>query len=189
MTVQTCQHGDSPDDTWVQQCTAQCVLGSRAAYESLFVQRCRFVEMEAARRLGRRSDLVDDVAQETWLRVARGPRRCASAASLDAWLRRIIRSAAIDMLRSELARRCREQRASRDEATGFVEDVELLELLRCEGASALGMTPEERWIFELRVRTGATVEQIAGWIGIGHGALDSKLRRAAERARARRMTS
>ena len=93
------------------------------------------------------------------------------------------------MLRSELARRCREQRVSRAEATGFVEDVELLDMLRCEGASALGLAPDERWIFELRIRTGATVEQIAGWIGIGRGALDSKLRRAAERARAQRMTS
>jgi DNA-directed RNA polymerase specialized sigma24 family protein len=109
--------------------------------------------------------------------------------SLDAWLRRIVRSAAIDMLRSELARRCRERRVSRVEATEFVEDVELLETIRREGASALGMAPDERWIMELRVRTGATVGQIAGWIGIGHAALDSKLRRAAERARAQRMTS
>jgi RNA polymerase sigma factor (sigma-70 family) len=186
------QHGaDSADldDAWVQQCTAQCVAGVRSAYESLFVRRCCFVEAEAARRLGRRHDLVDDVAQETWLRIARGPRRCASVVSLDAWLRRIVRSASIDMLRSELARRCREQRVSRTEAIGFVEDVELLDMLRCEGASALGMAPDERWIFELRIRTGATVEQIAGWIGIGRGALDSKLRRAAERARAQRMTS
>lgn len=177
------------DDAWVRQCTAHCVAGVRSAYESLFVRRCSFVEAEAARRLGRRHDLVDDVAQETWLRVARGPRRCASVASLDAWLRRIVRSASIDMLRSELARRCREKRVSRTEATGFVEDVELLDMLRCEGASALGLAPNERWIFELRVRTGATLEQLAGWIGIGRGALDSKLRRAAERARAQRMTS
>lgn len=173
----------------MQQCTAQCVHGVRTAYESLFVRRCAFVEAEASRRLGRRRDLVDDVAQETWLRVARGPRRCASVVALDAWLRRVVRSAAIDMLRSELARRCREQQMSRTEEAGFIEDVELLDLLRCEGASALGMAPEERWIFELRARTGATMEQLAGWLGVGRAALDSKLRRAAERARAQRLTS
>jgi RNA polymerase sigma factor (sigma-70 family) len=187
--VQPSTNDTQLDDAWAHQCTAQCVAGMRTAYESLFVQRCAFVESEAARRLGRRSDLIDDVAQETWLRVARGPRRCGSVTSLDAWLRRIVRSAAIDMLRSELARRCRERRVSRAEATEFVEDVELLETIRREGASALGMAPDERWIMELRARTGATVGQIAGWIGIGHAALDSKLRRAAERARAQRMTS
>lgn len=177
------------EDAWARQCTAGLARGVRSAYEALFVARCALVEAEAARRLGRRRDLVDDVAQETWLRVARGPRRCGSAVSLDAWLRTIVRSAAIDMLRSELARRCRERSVSRAEATTFVEDVELLEALRCEGASALGLTSEERWMLELRVRTGATMEQLAGWIGIGRGALDSKLRRAAERARAQRMTS
>lgn len=177
------------EDAWAEQCTLDLVKGVRSAYESLFLARCTLVEAEASRRMGWRRDLADDVAQETWLRVARGPRRCATAASLDAWLRRIVRSVAIDMLRSELARRCRERRVSRAEEIRFAEDVELLEALRGEGASALGLAPDERWMLELRIRTGATIEQLAGWIGIGRGALDSKFRRIAERARARRMTS
>ena len=104
----------SASDAQVAECTARAVAGDRASYEALFRLRCAFVEAEAARRLGRRRDLVDDVAQDAWLRVARGPRRCPDVASLDAWLRRVVRSAAIDLLRSELACRLREERAALD---------------------------------------------------------------------------
>lgn len=173
-------------DAQVAECTARAVAGDRASYEALFRMRCAFVEDEAARRLGRRRDLVDDVAQDAWLRVARGPRRCPDAASLDAWLRRVVRSAAIDLLRSELARRAREERAAmeRPEAVDFLADVELLEQIRRDAAVIGGISADERAALELRARTDATLAQLAGWLGIGPAAVDSRLRRAAERARA-----
>jgi DNA-directed RNA polymerase specialized sigma24 family protein len=105
----TAEAAEFGDDV-VDRCTAQLVGGDRAAYELLFRRRVAFVEAESLRILGRRHDLAADAAQDAWLRVARAPRRCATSASLDAWLRRIVRSAAIDLLRSELARRCRERR-------------------------------------------------------------------------------
>lgn len=173
-------------DAQVAECTARAVAGDRAAYEALFRMRCAFVEAEAARRLGRRRDLVDDVAQDAWLRVARGPRRCPDAASLDAWLRRVVRSAAIDLLRSELARRAREERAAmeRPEAVAFLEDLELLEQIRRDAAAIGGISADERAALELRARADATLAQLARWLGIGEAAVDSRLRRAAERARA-----
>lgn len=173
-------------DAQVAECTARAVAGDRAAYEALFRMRCAFVEDEAARRLGRRRDLVDDVAQDAWLRVARGPRRCPDAASLDAWLRRVVRSAAIDLLRSELARRAREERAAmeRPEAVDFLSDVELLEQVRRDAAALGGISADERAALELRARADATLAQLARWLGIGPAAVDSRLRRAAERARA-----
>jgi RNA polymerase sigma-70 factor (ECF subfamily) len=173
-------------DAQVAECTARAVAGDRASYEALFRMRCAFVEDEAARRLGRRRDLVDDVAQDAWLRVARGPRRCPDAASLDAWLRRVVRSAAIDLLRSELARRAREERTAmeRPEAVDFLADVELLEQIRRDAAAIGGISADERAALELRARADATLAQLAGWLGIGPAAVDSRLRRAAERARA-----
>ena len=173
-------------DAQVAECTARAVAGDRASYEALFRMRCAFVEDEAARRLGRRRDLVDDVAQDAWLRVARAPRRCPDAASLDAWLRRVVRSAAIDLLRSELARRAREERAAmeRPEAVDFLADVELLEQIRRDAAAIGGISADERAALELRARADATLAQLAGWLGIGPAAVDSRLRRAAERARA-----
>lgn len=179
---------DGLDDAAVAALTARMAAGDAFAYEALFRHRCGFVESEASRRLSRRRDLADDVAQDAWLRVARCPRACPGIASLDAWLRSIVRSAAVDLLRSELARTAREREAamSRDEAVAFLQDLEMLEEVRRETADIAGLSAEDRSIFELQVRTGATMERLAGWLGIGRAALDSRLRRAAERARARR---
>ncbi len=176
----------SASDAQVAECTARAVAGDRASYEALFRLRCAFVEAEAARRLGRRRDLVDDVAQDAWLRVARGPRRCPDVASLDAWLRRVVRSAAIDLLRSELACRLREERAAMDrpEAVDFIQDFELLEQIRRDVAAIGGISDDERAVLELRARADATLAQLARWLGIGQAAVDSRLRRAVERARA-----
>jgi RNA polymerase sigma factor (sigma-70 family) len=179
---------DGFDDEAVERLTSHMVRGDREAYSELFHRRCEAVEAEARRCVGRRADLCGDVAQDAWLRVARGPRRCGSVASLDAWLRRIIRSAAIDMLRSELAQRNRERRvaASRPEAVAFVQDFELLQQLRQEARRVAGLSQEEQSMFELLVRGDGTVAQLASWIGLGPAAVDSRLRRAVERARARR---
>jgi RNA polymerase sigma factor (sigma-70 family) len=177
---------DGVDDARVLQWTQAMARGERAAYESLFRARCVFVEREAGRRLGSRRDLADDVAQETWLRVARRPLEFPSVPSLDAWLRQVVRSAAIDMMRSELSRRLRESAVARgrEEAVRFLDDFELLESLKREVDAIDGLTSEERALFELKVRNDATTARLAGWIGIGPAAVDSKLRRAAERARA-----
>lgn len=179
---------DGFDDEAVDRLTSRMVRGDREAYTELFHRRCQAVEAEARRCLMRRADLCGDVAQETWLRVARGSRRCESVPSLDSWLRCIVRSAAIDLLRSELAQRNRERRvaASRPEAAAFVKDFELLQQLRHEASRVAGLSAEEQSMFELLVRGEGTVAQLAGWMGLGAAAVDSRLRRAAERARARR---
>jgi RNA polymerase sigma factor (sigma-70 family) len=173
------------DDHAAAALTRRMVAGDRHAYEELFRARCALIEAEAARRFGRRRDLADDAAQECWLRIARRPRGCPSVASLDAWLRRVARSAAIDILRSELARQCRERNfaKTRAEAIGFLEHYESLQEIRCEAASIVGLSQDERALLELQVRTEATVARLAAWLGIGRAALDSKIRRAAERAR------
>jgi len=101
----------------------------------------------------------------------------------------VVRSSAIDLLRSELSRRCREADVARDrsEAVAFLRDHELLEQIRSEAADIQGLSADERLMFELKVRTDATTARLAAWLGIGRAAVDSKLRRAAERARAQRM--
>ena len=168
-----CAAADGLDDARAVQWTEAMARGDSAAYESIFRARCTFVEREARRRLGSRKDLAEDVAQEAWLRVARRPLALPSVQSLDAWLRRVVRSAAVDMLRSELSRRARESEVARDrgEASQFLADYDLL-------------AHEERALFELKSRTDATTARLASWLGIGRAAVDSKLRRAAERARA-----
>ena len=165
--------------------TAAIVAGDRTAYIHLFEARCDFIEREAARRLGRRRDLVDDVAQESWLRIARAPRQCPDERSLDAWLRAIVRTAALDILRSELARRVREERFARErqEATAYLADLDMLDGLRSDLAALDGLSMQERALMELKSRTGATLREFAAMLGIGRAAADSALRRAAERAK------
>ncbi|NBX24751.1 MAG: RNA polymerase sigma factor [Planctomycetes bacterium] len=176
------------DDGAVDRLTTRMMRGDRDAYAELFHLRCDLVDGEARRSLGRRSDLGADVAQDAWVRVARAPRRCGSVVSLDAWLRRIVRSAAIDMLRTELAQRNRERRVAqtRPEAVAFLDDFELLQQLRQDARRVAGLSGEEQSMFELLIRSQGTVAQLAGWMGLGPAAVDSRLRRAAERARARR---
>lgn len=173
-------------DASVAALTEAMVAGDRTAYERLFRRRCELVEVESRRRLRGRHDLAADVAQETWLRIARAPRRCESDAKLDAWIRCIVASAACDLLRSELARRAREDSIASDraEARAYVADVEVLEEMSRELRVVEGLAREERTVLELKARTGATLTQLGAILGIGKAAVDSRLRRAAATARA-----
>ena len=71
----------------------------------------------------------------------------------------------------------------RAEAAEDLKDFELLEQIRHDASR---LPAEDRSLLELVARTDATVASIAGWLGIGKAAADSRLRRAAERARALR---
>lgn len=172
-------------DASVAALTAAIVSGNRVAYERLFRSRCGLVESEAIRRLHRRHDLAADVAQETWLRIARAPRRCETGERLDAWIRRVVASAACDLLRSELARRAREDviASDRAEARAYVDDVEVLEELNRDLRVIESLAREERAVLELKARTGATLTQLGAMLGIGRAAVDSRLRRAAVMAK------
>lgn len=177
---------DLVDDEAVAALTGAVVAGDRDAYARLFRLRCAFVERETARRLRRRRDLAENAAQDVWIRAARAPVRCQTSAKLDAWLRTLVTSAVIDLLRSELARRAREETfaASRPEAASFVDDVALLEEVREECGKLAALDAEGRALLELRARTGATLVQLAAMLGLTRAGVDSRLRRAAATARA-----
>lgn len=173
----------------VRALTHGMVCGERDAYVRLFALRCAFVEREASRRFRRRlaryRDLAEDAVQETWLRVARAPRRCESESKLDAWLQRVVATSVVDLLRGELSRQIREETVARTrhEVQEFVFDVELLESTRRELHQLSILSGEERSILELRARTSATLAQLGCMVGLGKAAVDSRLRRAAARAR------
>lgn len=177
----------APADAQAQGWTARMVRGDRTALAEVFHARCVLVERFAERTLGHRADLVPDAAQEAWLRVARRPVECASAGALDAWLRCVTAAAALDLLRADLARRARERRAAlarpeaTDHARAFVQDAALLETVR---HAVERLAAEDRAVLELRARTTGTLRQLGAALGLGPAAVDSRLRRAAERARA-----
>jgi len=173
------------DDDRVRSLTRAMVSGDRHAYAALFVARCDFLEAAAAAALRSRRDLAEDAAQDAWLRIARRPVACDSVHGLDAWLRRVVTSAAIDLVRSDLARRLREQQVarSRREAAEFVDSAELLSALRDDFSVLELLDREAHSLLELRARVDRSAAAIAGMIGIGTAALESRLKRAAERAR------
>lgn len=172
------------DDDRVLSLTQSMVAGDRRAYAALFEARCAFVESAAVSSLRTRRDLVQDAAQDAWLRIARRPVACSSVAGLDAWLRRVVTSAAIDLVRSELSRRVREQHTarSRREAAEFIDGAAVLAAIRGDLAALEALDREDHALLELRARVDRSVAVIAGMLGIGSAALESRLRRATARA-------
>ena len=165
--------------------TAAITRGDREALGQLFDRYYTMVLSECRKSSGLGFMLAEDAAQETWLRVARRPVVCSSAAQLALWLRRVAMSASIDLLRSELARRVRECVFSRthDEAVRFLAEHDRLEATR---VALLALDRDMRdgaLLLTLRARTEGTIAQLAKSLGIGASALDSKLRRAAAQAR------
>ena len=162
--------------------TAAITRGDREALGQLFDRYYTMVLSECRKSSGLGFMLAEDAAQETWLRVARRPVVCSSAAQLALWLRRVAMSASIDLLRSELARRVRECVFSRthDEAVRFLDEHDRLEATR---VALLALDRDMRDGALLLTRTEGTIAQLAKSLGIGASALDSKLRRAAAQAR------
>ncbi len=116
-----------------------------------------------------------DCVQDAWLRIARAPARFDGAAALDAWLRRVALSAALDRLRSEASRRLRESKAAAAELRGSLRSIDSV---RAALDSALDQcASEEHGLLFMRFRAGMSVRQIAAACGLGAAAVDSRLRR------------
>ncbi len=92
----------------VDALTARLVAGDPDALAALY--EAHFDRMVATiRRIARRDEsFALDCAQDAWIRIARHPVRCPTAAALTAWLRRVAISAVLDRLRSDASRRLRE---------------------------------------------------------------------------------
>ncbi len=115
--------------------------------------------------------------------------RCGSGDSLDAWLRRVALTAALDRLRADAARRMRELRWSRErpregmpasEERSLAAQSELMESLR---AALESLPPDERSLLILRHVRRLTLPNLAALLGVGPAAVDSRLRRLAARVR------
>lgn len=81
-----------------------------AAFQALVRRHLNLVHA-AARRITASDDLARDVAQSTFIRLARRATLIPRELALTAWLHRTCRSLAIDLVRSEKRRRAREQKA------------------------------------------------------------------------------
>jgi RNA polymerase sigma-70 factor (ECF subfamily) len=142
-----------------------------------------------ARRMTFDAALAEEVVQEVFVRLWRAPERFdARRGSLRAYLLIDARARAIEIVRSDSARRGREERSARRER-GAPEDVEreAWELLLADHLrDALdSLTEGERVAIELAYYGGHTYRQVASMLGEPEGTVKSRIRTGLLRLRDR----
>ena len=139
-----------------------------------------------AYRICRRSDVAEDVAQETFLRAYRALDRFEVGRPFGPWVVRIAANLAINRKRSP---REREQALPEGHAeTPAVSPDPLGRLLETEAGAvlekAVGELPEEqRAVFVLRIYEDLSYQEIAEALGVADGTVMSRLSRARARLR------
>jgi RNA polymerase sigma-70 factor (ECF subfamily) len=169
---------DGPDAALV----ARLKAGERAAFDIVYDRYAnrlwRFLV-----RLSRRPDVAEDLAQETWMKLARAAPALRDDTNLSAWLFTVARNAWISHRRWSMLDVSRFFAMSDDDA--FALDVSTGEdradasrdVLRLEHALA-SIPAASREVLLLVVIEGFEQEQAAAVLGIRHDALRQRLARA-----------
>jgi RNA polymerase sigma-70 factor (ECF subfamily) len=135
-----------------------------------------------ARALVADESRVDDVEQETWLvAMDRPPSRVGA---VRAWLRRVVRSRAIDAHRSESRRVAREQATARPEGLPATSDlVAKAEIQRDVAAAVCALAEPYRTTILLRHFEELEPREIAARLGVPVETVRTRLKRGHERLR------
>jgi RNA polymerase sigma-70 factor (ECF subfamily) len=133
-----------------------------------------------ARRVLGDAAVAEEVVQEVFLRLWHEPGRYdPERGSLRTFLLSQVHSRAVDMLRSDTARRQREVREARSTASGQYDvEHEFLDIAVAEGVrDALGvLQPGERSAIELAYFGGHTYREVAVILGEPEGTIKSRIR-------------
>jgi RNA polymerase sigma-70 factor (ECF subfamily) len=140
-----------------------------------------------ARRLLNDNQLAEEILQEVFLRLWNNPERFDSErGSLRAYLLAQTHGRAVDLLRSETARRRREEREAR-EAPQFGDDIErqVIDLTTSEKVKEIvaGLPNDEREAIELAYFGGHTYRQVAVMLEAPEGTVKSRIRSGLRRLR------
>lgn len=129
-----------------------------------------------ARSLVRDESAVDDVEQRTWLTVLRNRRPVTSARG---WLRRVVRSAAIDEHRSDSRRQAREEGSARPESLPPTDHLVMqMEAQRAVAAAVSGLPEPYRTTVLLRYIEELSVKDVAARMAVPVKTVETRLRRA-----------
>ena len=158
--------------------------GQAGSFERLYERHRAPLYRYFARQTAR--EHVDDLFQETWLRLIRGKARYRPDAPFRAYLYRIAHSVLVDHYR-------RHGHASRprtdpdvdpaDPAPGPERNYERCALRAALTAALEALPAEQREAFLLHEEAGLTLEEIAAVVGTGRETVKSRLRYAARRLR------
>ncbi|MDP1820279.1 MAG: RNA polymerase sigma factor [Acidimicrobiales bacterium] len=152
------------------------------AFHLVYEQHRRAVHA-AASRLAWSGGLAEDLTQEVFLQLWRQPERYdPSRGSLRTFLLTVTRNLAIDKLRSDVARRAREQQdAARPKVLSTADEPDhglLLAERRATIGRALGDLPEaERDAVVMAYYGGRTYREAAVLLGVPEGTVKSRIRR------------
>jgi RNA polymerase sigma factor (sigma-70 family) len=136
----------------------------------------------AALRQVRSPQLAEEVAQSTFIKLARQARQLAPDTILTAWLYQVARRESIDVIRREARRRLREQIASEMNAMhATADDWTQIEPLLDEAMHALNDI--DRTAVLLRYFERKPAREMAQTLGISDEAAQKRVRRAVERLR------
>jgi RNA polymerase sigma-70 factor (ECF subfamily) len=155
--------------------TRAMARGDRAAVEAFY--RRYFDWMYAAARACTKRDeaFCLDVVHDAVVRVVRVIKPMDSTAHLEGWLRVVIRTCALDRMRSDQRRVRREQASDARESTPATSDLDAAELL---AAVLAKLDPQLVRLIELRYAEGLTLAKLATLFNSTTGAIDGRLRRA-----------
>lgn len=152
--------------------------GDAAALAEFYESRFEAMFALARGLTGRDEAFCLDVVQETMLRVARKARPMASDRDLDRWACRVLKSAALDLLRREKRRARRDAQAGVPNSDAITPD--RAELLR-KGLASLA--PEDALLVTLRFGHDATLEEAGRAVGATGDAVHGRIRRALRKLR------
>jgi RNA polymerase sigma factor (sigma-70 family) len=135
-----------------------------------------------ARALVADESRVDDVEQETWLVAMDRPP--SSVGAVRAWLRRVVRSRAVDAHRSESRRAAREHAAARPEGLPATADlVAKAEIQRDVAAAVCALAEPYRTAILLRHFEELEPREIAARLGVPVETVRTRIKRGHERLR------
>jgi RNA polymerase sigma-70 factor (ECF subfamily) len=168
--------GVEAEVAWIRRMAA----GDGQALAALYDRHAPLVLGLLARMLGERGE-AEEVLQEVFLQAWReAPRYRTELAPPKGWLLLLARSRALDRLKSEAARRRREEAVGRQQAARAVAPVGATRLegreRRRQVRSALGSLPaEQRQAIELAFFAGLTHSQISARLGLPLGTVKSRV--------------
>jgi RNA polymerase sigma factor (sigma-70 family) len=137
----------------------------------------------AALRITRSPDLAEEVAQTVLIKLAALHRPLPARVTLEVWLHRVTRSAAIDLVRSEERRRQRESAAAAlaDDASASARHWEQISPVIDE---VIGQLPaRDRELILARFFSGSSHGSMARTLGMSEDAVRMRLKRAMEKMR------
>lgn len=155
--------------------TKAMAAGDGAAVEAFYRRYFDWLYTQARRATRRDEAVCLDIVQESVLRIVRTIRKVQTERQLLAWLKLVVRTTALDLLRSEVRRKDRERIAVALGPAQPSPDETDLDWLRRQVER---MDPQIVRLIEMRYQRGWTLAKISRLVGLPIGTVDGRLRRA-----------